>query len=240
MNSYRNTARIVGVLFLIALVFNIIAMGIYQPILNAPDYLANASPNKIQVITGILLDFICVPAIIFIPIMLFPVFKQHNERLALGYVVFRFFEGILFTISLINWLSLMSLSQESINSITPDASKYQATGMYIHANIDWATLIYIIVFTLGALIFYYLLYQSKLIPRFLSVWGFLAAVLLLTGALLGLFGFIPLLKAMAFFSPPIALNELILAIWLIVKGFNSSVIASGSAKMDGNNTESPD
>ena len=92
MNIDRRTAIIVGVLFIVAMLLNPIAMAIYEPILNAPDYLVNAYPNKIQVLIGILLDFLCVPLIVLIPVMLFPILKQHNERLALGYVVFRILE----------------------------------------------------------------------------------------------------------------------------------------------------
>ena len=230
MNSNRKTAIIVGVLFIIALVFDIIGRGIYEPILNAPDFLVNAYPNKIQLIIGILLEFICAPAIVLIPIMLFPILKKYNESIALGYVGFRFLEGILFIFMVINSLSQISLSQDYLNSGTGNASYFQTLGNSIQAENDWATLIYIIVFTLGALMFYYLLYKSKIIPRFISVWGFITAALLLTGALLGMLGLIPLSKVMIFFGPPIALNEIVLSLWLITKGFNSSVIASGSAK----------
>jgi hypothetical protein len=81
MNTYRKTAISVAVLFLIALVFDLVASNIYQPILNAPDYLVNVYPNKIRVTTGILLDFICAPAMILIPIMLFPLFKKFDDRI---------------------------------------------------------------------------------------------------------------------------------------------------------------
>lgn len=227
MNAYRKTAVSVGVLFLIALVFNIVASNIYQPILNAPYYLANVYPNKIQVKIGILLDFICAPAMILIPIMLFPLFKMFNERIALGYVVFRLLEGILHIFLAINSLSLISLSQDYINSGAPDVSYFQVLGNSIHARIEWATLLYIFVFTLGAIMFYYLLFKSKLIPRWLSGWGLFAVVFLSAGALLhmfGMFGTMPLMKAMAFFAPPIGLQELVMSIWLIVKGFNPSAI----------------
>ena len=232
MNTYRKTAISVAVLFLIALIFNIIASTIYQPILNAPDYIVNVYPNKIPVKIGILLDFICAPAMILIPVMLFPLFKIFNERIALGYVVFRLLEGILHIFLAINSLSLISLSQDYLNSGAPPDSYFHVLGNSIHARTEWATLLYIIVYTLGAILFYYLLFKSKLIPRWLSVWGFLAAVLLSIGALLymfDIFGTLPLMKTMAYFAPPIGLQELIMSIWLIVKGFNPTVIASKSA-----------
>ena len=176
---------------------------------------------------GILLDFICAPAMILIPIMLFPLFKMLDERIALGYVVFRLLEGSLFILLAINSLSLISLSQDYINSGVPGVSYFQALGNSIHARIEWTTLLYIIVYTLGAFMFYYLLYATKLIPRWLSGWGLFAVAVLLTGALLQMFGVlgaVPLMKVMPYFAPPIGLQELVMSIWLIVKGFNPAAI----------------
>ena len=226
MNIYRKTAIIVGVLFLIAFIFDLLAMAVTEPILNAPDYLVNAYPNKIKVIIGILLEFIAAIAIVLIPIMLFPILKQHNERLAIGYVGFRFLEGILFIFTVIKSLSLISLSQDFVSAGAPDASYFQTIGSSIQAQMDWSTLIYIIVFTIGALMFYNVLYKSKLLPRFISVWGFIAASLLLGGALVGLFGLIHTPKIMIFLGPPVALNEITLSVWLFAKGFNSSAAVS--------------
>ena len=81
MNSIRKTAVIVGALFIIAFVFDLLAMAISEPVLNAPNYLANAYPNKMLIIIGALLEFFAACAIVLIPIMLFPILKQHNENL---------------------------------------------------------------------------------------------------------------------------------------------------------------
>jgi hypothetical protein len=224
VDAGRKAAVIVGVLFLIALFFNLIAMAIYGPILDAPDYLLKAYPNRIQVILGVLIDFICVPAIVLIPVVLFPVLKPHNERLALGYVGFRFLEVVFFIVPLIKSLSLIDLSREYINAGAADGSFFQILGGSIHAQNDWTTLFYIIIFTLGALMFYRLLYKSRLLPRFISIWGLISAALLLAGAVVGMFDIIPLSNVMVMFGPVIALNELVLAIWLIVKGFNPAAI----------------
>ena len=110
-----------------------------------------------------------------------------------------------------------------------DVLYYQAVGNSIHAQNNWTTLIYIIFFTLGAMMFYSLLYKSKLLPRFISIWGLIAAAFLLIGALIGLFDLYPLVKVMSVFSPPIILNEFTLAVWLIVKGFYPAALASGLA-----------
>lgn len=205
----------------------------YGPILSSPDYLDIAYPNRILVIIGILLEFSCVIAIPLIPVFLFPILKEHYEALALGYVVFRLLEAVLFIIVEINKLSLINVSQDYLNKGGMDASYFQNVGSSIQSWNYWAFSFYVVVFTLGALMFYSVLYQSKLVPRFISAWGFIAAALLLTGSVLimvDIFTGISELGLELIFALPIAVNEMVLAIWLIVKGFNSSTISSGSVK----------
>ena len=153
--------------------------------------------------------------------------------MALGYVVFRLFESVLFVAVILNKLSLISVSEIFLNNGGIDASYFQNLGSSIQAWNDWAWLIYVMVFTLGALMLYAALYQSKLIPRFISGWGFVAALLLLTGIVLNMLEVNLMLPEGVFeliFAAPIAVQEMVMATWLIVKGFNRSAIASGSAE----------
>ncbi len=227
MDASRKTAILVGALFLIALILNLIATEILNPILNIPDYLVYAYPNKNAVILANMLNLICAIAMIFIPISLFPIVRKQDQHVATGYMVFRALEGILFIYMTIKTLSFISLSKAYLNAGTQTASYLQTLGDSIHAELQWAVVIDVIVFTLGAGLFYCLLYKSKLVPRFLSVWGLVAALILFAGAITALFGVgifsdMPFMKAMVYFAPPIALNELVLGIWLLVKGFNTS------------------
>jgi hypothetical protein len=237
MDSNRKTAIIVGVLFIIATAFLFIGEAFYKPILSSPDYLDNAYPNKIIVIIGILLEFICVLAMPLIPVFLFPILKKHNEALALGYVGFRFLEAVLYIGIEINKLSLINVSQDYLNKGGMDTSFFQNIGSSIQSVNDWAFSIYVVVFTLGALMLYSVLYKSKLIPRFISAWGFIAAAFLLTGSVLimvDMFTGISGVGLELIFVTPIAVNEMVLAGWLIVKGFNPSAIAYLSANKDTN------
>jgi len=235
MNSNRKTAIIVGVLFIIATTFLFVGEAFYKPILGSPDYLDNAYPNRIIVIIGILLDFIMVLAMPLLAVLLFPILRKHNEALALGYVGFRFLEAVLYIVMEINKLSLINVSQDYLNKGGMAASYFQNIGSLIQSQNYWAFSIYVIIFTLGALMLYSVLYKSKLIPRFISAWGFIAAAFLLTGSVLimvDMFTGISESGLNLIFATPIAVNEMVLAVWLIVKGFNSSAIASGSAKID--------
>ena len=235
MNKNRKTAIIVGVLFIFAIVMLFIGEAFYKPILDSPDYLDNAYPNRIVVIIGILLEFTGVPAVVLIPVFLFSILKKHNETLALGYVGFRLFEAGILSVAYINKLSLVNLSQDYLNKGGVDASYFQYIGSSIQSVNYWAGttgLIYLIVFALGSLMLYSVLYTSKLIPRFISVWGLIAALVLLTGSVLAnidMFTEISGLGLELIFALPIAVAEMMLSIWLIVKGFNPSAIASESA-----------
>jgi len=229
-NKEKKTAIIVGVLFIIGTVAGVLSVVFTGPILDDPDYLIKVSANENQIIIGALFVLIMGFALAMVPVMMFPIFKKHNEALALGYVVFRgALETVTYIAIVINWLLLLTLSQEYVKAGAPDASYFQPLGTLLLEAGDWLNHISAIVFSLGALMFYYLFYQSKLVPRFLSVWGLIGATLVLAVGVLGMFGLV-----LEILWAPLALQEMVLAVWLIVKGFNSSAIASGSAKTDTN------
>ncbi len=232
MNTHRKTAIIVGVLFIMALVVFLIGQAIYEPILGSPDYLDTAYPNRVTVIIGVLLEYISALAVVLIPVLLFPILKRHNEVLALGYVSFRVFEAVLLSLAQIYKLSLVNLSQDYLNRGGVDASYFQNTGNSLQSVVYWVDhggLIYLIAFAFGGLILYSALYKSRLIPRWLSIWGLIGAVAILAASVIATFDIFPELIAVLLMML-IAVQEQVMAIWLIVKGFNSSAIASESVK----------
>ena len=222
MNSTKKTARIVGVLFITAMVAGMLRFVLLDPILDAPDYLINVSANENEVIIGALSFFILAVALAGIAIVMYPIFKKQNEALALGYVGARIVEGVLFIVAVLAILTLWTLSQEYVKVGAPDASYFQTLGELLLAVRYWAyNVLWPVTLSLGGLIFYYLFYQSKLIPRWLSVWGLIGA-LLFPVAWLSLFGS----TISGPFLLPLVVNEMVLAVWLIVKGFNSAAINS--------------
>jgi hypothetical protein len=225
----RKTARIVGVLFIIGTVAGILSFIGVGP-QGTPDYLVNVSANGNQVITGALLVLIMGVAIAPIPVMLFPILKKYNESLAFGYVVFRVLEVATYIGIVVSWLLLLTLSQEYVLAGAPDASHYQTLGTLVKAVGEWIDPILVIVFSISALILNYIFYRSKLVPRWLSGWGLFGATLHLAEGLLAVFGFpdISVLGIPVYL--PIGLQEMVYAVWLIVKGFNPSAINSLSAE----------
>ncbi len=232
MNTNKKTARIVGVLFITATVAGMLGV-VFLGSIYDPDYLTKVSANENQIIIAAFLVLIMGVAVASIPFMMFPILKKHNEALALGYVVFRVLEAVIDFAAAISFLLLITLSQGFVKAGAPDASYFQTSGTLLLAAGDWSHVPLDIVFGLGALMFYYLLYQSKLVPRFLSVWGLIGGTLVLAEAgFLAMFSHSPFSTIPILLWLPIAVNEMVLAVWLIVKGFNSSAIASGSAKTD--------
>jgi hypothetical protein len=224
MNTYRKTAIIVGVLFIIGTVAGVLA----GPFIIGPalaDPLVKFAANKNQIIIGALLTLVMGFSLSMVPVMLFPILKKHNEVLALGSVVFRgVLEAVMYIAIVINLLFLLVLSQEYVKAGAPEASYFQTLGaLFLRAD-GYLGDILGIVFPIGALMIYYLLYQIKLIPRWLSAWGFLGAIPYLASFLLGMFGF-----ELGILVLPLAVQEMVMAVWLIVKGFNPSAIVSEPA-----------
>jgi len=226
MNSNIKTARIIGALFIIATVAYSLSVILLDPILGGSDYLTKASANENLVIIGALLVLIDAVAVAGIAIVIYPVLKKHNETLALGYVGARIVESVLFSVNVITILTLLILSQEFVKAGASNASYYQILGTVLLAAGHWAYLLGLgLAFALSALILNFVLYQSKLIPRWLSAWGLVGAALVFANYLLESFSINPI----EILFLPIAAQEMVFALWLIVKGFNSSAIASESA-----------
>jgi hypothetical protein len=233
MNTSRKIAIIVGVFYIAATVAGLLSVVFTEPTLNAPDYLISVSANENQVIIGALLELIMAVAVAGIAITVYPVLRKHNVSIAIGYVGARIVEGVIFIIGVISLLTLLTVSQEFVKAGAPDASYFQTLGELLLASRDWGghVVLDVAVFPLGALIFYYLLYQSKLIPRWLSGWGLIGAILYWAAGLLVMFALIsPFSTIHVVLQAPLGLQEMVFAVWLIVKGFNPSAIASPSAK----------
>jgi len=178
---------------------------------------------------GVLLELMNGIAYLGIAMLMFPILKQRFESMALGYVGFRIIEFVMQTLSDLSPLSLLTLSEEFVRAGALAASSFQALGTLLLAERSWAFQMVSITFGLGALLFYYTLYQSKLVPRFISIWGLVGATVVLANTMLDMFSLtVPNLGVL------MLLNELFLGVWLIVKGFNPSAIASGCAKTDCN------
>jgi hypothetical protein len=221
MNTNRKIAIIVGILFIIATAATVLSSVFTEPLLEAQDYHIQVSANETQMVIGLLSLLVTAIAVVSIAVMMYPLLNRHREIDAVGYLSARIIEGVLLIISVLALLTLMTLSQEFVATGATNTSNLQAGGALLRTVSDWAFSLGVgFIFALSALILNYSLYQSKLVPRWLSAWGFIGAVLILAGHLLGYFNVNPL----GILDIPIALQEMVFAIWLIVKGFNPSAL----------------
>lgn len=233
MNTNRKTATTVGALFLLSNVTFILGAFVFvESILSAPEYLTLVSANRNQVIVGVLLELTNGVAYLGIAMLMFPILRRRFESLALGYVAFRIIEFIMQTLSDLSPLALLSVSEEFVRAGAPASSSFQTAGAVLLAERVWAFQMVSITFGLGALLFYYMLYQTNLIPRFISIWGLIGAVTVLTTVMLDIFALSVSPAIGLVLGLPMLLNELFLGVWLIVKGFNPSAFAPVSAKTD--------
>jgi Domain of unknown function (DUF4386) len=229
VSSSRKTAVIVGVLFIVGTLAGVLSVVLTSSILNASDLLAAVAANGNQVIIAALCVLTMGLALAMVPVVIFPILKQHNEVLALGYVVFRgALETVTYFIVVIAWLLLIPLSQAFVAAGAADASSFRALGAFALKAAEIGASLTAIVFPLGAAMLYVALYRSRLIPRWLSVWGLIAVALnFVSTGLAGVFGLTPQMSAIQMATNlPIFLQEMVMAGWLIVKGFNPSAIAN--------------
>ena len=229
----RKTAIIAGALYIVGTVAGILSLVFTGPILEGPDFLAQVAANPDQIVLGALFVLTMGLALALVSVILFPVLRRYNETLAVGYVVFRgALEAVMYLVLVIGWLAIPLISQEYIKASAADASYFQSLGDFVLAAHAQVSHVLTIVFILGAWMFYSVLYESKLVPRWLSGWGLLVALPYFVSGVLGLFSLLsPMSSTEMVLVLPLALQEMVLAVWLIVKGFNSASVNFQSAQV---------
>ncbi len=230
MNSQRKSAVLTGLLFIAATSSALVGDGILGSRLNAPDYLTAISVDHSRLILSVIFKFIAAATSAGIAMSLYPVLRSRGEGLALGAVCFRLVEGVFYIIAALSLLALLPMSQEYAKAGAALAPQFQIAASVVKEVGLWSGFtLGVLAFCLGASMYYFVLLRSRLVPRWLSLWGLVALAMLLTMVLLGAFGGTPMPSgarlALAF---PIFVQEIVLALWLIARGFDPSVDRAGS------------
>ncbi|WP_308530915.1 DUF4386 domain-containing protein [uncultured Paenibacillus sp.] len=214
--------RVAGVLFLLSTGAFLVGSGILDPILHQTDLLAGLGSNRTSVFTGLFLEFINAIAVVGIAMLLQPTLKKYHESFAFGYFASRVMESALLMISLIGPLLLLGLSQQSVPAGASGDSYLQTLGSLAVETHDLLFDFAMLVLSLGSLLFCSTLYQSRLVPRWLSVIGLIGYTGLLASSALSLAG----LDVGEILYIPGAIFEIVLPVWLILKGFHRHPQAS--------------
>ena len=239
MNTYRKNAVIAGVLYFLGTVFGVLGAVIGGEVLTSiisgkplagVDILGLVAANSSHLTGGAFLTFMMGISLVAMTVFLYPIFRKDSAELALGMVIFRgALEGTFYFATTLSILTLVAVGNEYI-ATGADSAVLQSIGNVLYQFENLKAPVSSIIFLIGATCIYLTFYRTRLIPRWLSVWGFIGVVASMTSALLNFFHMDP--GYGLYLEMVIAPQELIMAGWLIVKGFNPSAIAALSAKRD--------
>jgi hypothetical protein len=239
MNTYRKNAVMTGVLYFLGTVFGISGALIGGEVLTSiisgkplidVDMLGLVAANSSQLTAGAFLSLMMGISLVAMTVFLYPVLKKASKELAMGMVLFRgALEGVFYCLSTLSILTLVALGNQYI-AVGSDSAVLQVIGKVLYLFENLKAPVSSIIFLIGATCIYITFYRTQLIPRWLSVWGFIGVVTSLAAALLYFFHMDP---GIGFYlEMVIAPQEIVMAVWLIVKGFNPKAIAALSAKTE--------
>lgn len=223
MESDRRTAVIAGILFIVATAASLLATAVEGSVLTGASYLGEISHGVTRVSAGGLLELIAAGTSAGIAISLYPVLRKRNATLALGAVVFRAVEAVMYALAAVSMLSLFNVAQQFAEATSGDRAGVQAIGNSLIAFRQEAILAGVFAFAFGALMYYVVFYSSRLIPQWQSLWGIAGVLLMIVACLAAIFSRNPVTSYTALILP-IAVQEMVMAVWLIGRGFRSVAV----------------
>jgi hypothetical protein len=231
MDPDRRTAKVVGVLFIVATVASILGSVALGSTLDGSDYLRTVAAHEGQVITAVLLFLIAATSAFATAFLLFPILRRYAEGLAAGYLGLRAFENVFYVASVVGILMMLRVSQSDATG-TADVSELALLGAALIAWRDWSTLLgTLIFFGLGAVTLNYVLHLSRVVPGWLSLWGLIGGALVFLYGVLGILGVdAGLGSPWMLLAMPIAVQEMVFAGWLLTKGFEPREVNVGRAR----------
>jgi hypothetical protein len=233
MNTHRMTARVVGMVYLAGFVVGIVGDMLIQSVLSAPNHLSAVSASSMTVAIGAMLWLMAVVGDAAHGILMFPVLKPHNERIAVGYLGVRIIDAVFIAVMVLFVLLQIPLGSEYVKAAAPDAFSLQALSAVSMQASQYAYQIGMIAVGLAGLMLCSTLYRAKLVPRLVAVWGLVGYAIIFCGMVSEVMG-----SGLGLVSSiPGGLWEVFIGVWLIVKGFSSPAIVSESAKAERNEGE---
>jgi hypothetical protein len=222
INTYRTTATVVGIVYILGFVVGLVGIGLFQSILGAPDYLSTVSANSTLLGFGAVLWLMAVIGDAAHGVLMFPILKQHSERMAIGYLAFRIVDATFIAIMVLFVLIQIPLGSEYLKAAASNAPLLQALSTLFSQAQQYAYQIGMSALGVSGLMLCYTFYRAKLIPRWLAGWGLVGYAVILVGMLSAVMG-----SGLGDLSSiPGGLWEVFVGGWLIVKGFNSPAITS--------------
>lgn len=222
MNNYKNTARIVGVVYLAGFVVGIGGNILIQSVLGKPNYLSIVPANSMTIAIGAILWLMSGVGDIAHGVMMFPILKKHSERMAIGYLAARIVDAIFIAVMVLFILMQIPLASEYLKAATTNESNLLSLGTLFSQAQLYSYEIGMSAVGFSGFLLCYTLYKTNLLPRWLAIWGLAGYVIILLGMISAVIG-----SGLGdILSIPGGLWEVFAGVWLIVKGFNSNAIAN--------------
>ena len=221
----KSNAKITGWLFIVAAVSSIIGLKLYDPILSDNNFIVSANNHYNQIIFGAINELILVVSATGTGIMLYPLLKRYNESMGIGYLSFRMLEAVFIMIGLLSILTVLSISESYVDGAITDKANAQNLGLSFISLHKWTFMLGPnFILSINTFIYSFVFYKTKVIPPNLARLGLLASFLIMTAAILELFGVIQQISTWGILlALPIALYEMTLAIYLMTKGTKAGI-----------------
>jgi hypothetical protein len=229
MREHKAAAATAGVLYITGTVAGVLSKVVSAPVRDAADPLAAASEHSSTVVTSALLVLVMGLSLAFVPVVLFPVLRRVDEVLAIGYLIVRgAVETACYVVIAIGWLLIAPLGEVmSAGPGTASPAGVRLGSLMIDSDATMAV-VQTIVFCLGALIFYILLYRSRIVPRWIALWGLAAIPFYVAADVLAVYAVIAVNStAQNLLFAPIFVQEMVLAAWMIARGFRPAAPSTG-------------
>lgn len=207
----RMAARAIGVLFIVASVAAIVGGTLLVPVDEAAT-LAEVAASDARIVTGVLLELVMAVAVVGIAALFLPILGRRDPGLATGYVGLRIVEAVLLGAAAVSALVVLAVSRTDGAVADLEVLLAMREQTYLLGSL--------VALGAGALVLYSLLLRSRVVPSWLSVWGLVGAVLILGRGVVEVYGVELSAAVQGALAAPIALNELVLAVRLLARGFD--------------------
>lgn len=228
-NSSKKISRLAGILIVLGIVVGVLSI---VPSVDGEDYLKEVYANRSQVLIGACFQFLLVPIYIGFSLLIYQVVRDFSSALSIGFVGFRFVAATFQIIGMIQLPIFILLSQKYITDVSSNLIFYETAGEMLKLFRDLTNHLGVMCATgLGNLILHYIFFKGNYVPVWLSLWGMAGNTLLIVSAFLLLFQFVEVVSAAyAILTMPLVLQEVVLAVWLIVKGLRLPVLLPKAEK----------
>lgn len=230
MTSSRRAAITAGVLFIIGTAAGVLSV---VGAADGPGYLRDVAASETQVIVGALFQLVTAGAYVGVAIALHPVLRRYGPTAATGFLGFRIAAGVLNMLGAVILLLLLDLSSRFVGAGAPVASYFETVGALLRSGRDGMNHVAMMLALIaGDAMYYWLLYRTRLVPRWLSVWGFVGLAFAMVASLLVMGRLIEVVTPVYLgLMAVLGLQQMALAIWLIVRGLDTERHAEESGSL---------